>query len=174
MDSPKQRYTASIPGGVGFLLLDGREHEDRDLPRGPCLVARVVPPDGAGALPPQVALGAGDLARGVAALDRAVLQLLAPIEVSTMIGTSFSALASVPPEASNRSTWLRERSDGLGAYSPERGMWGQRRGADRHSRGRSARGCWAPHPRHRPAQTRSRRPVVGRPGEVRHPIVSRT
>src|SRR5665647_2592692 len=75
MDSPKQRYTASIPGGVGFLLLDGREHEDRDLPRGPCLVARVVLPDGAGALPPQVALGAGDLARGVVALDRAVLQL---------------------------------------------------------------------------------------------------
>src|SRR5665647_3103008 len=68
------------------------------------------------------------------------LPVLAPIEVSTMIGTPSSVLASVPPEASNRSTWSRERSDGLGAYSPVRGMSGEQWHDGVHSGGLSGSG----------------------------------
>ena len=48
--------------------------------------------------------------------------LLAPTVVSTMMGTPRIVLASVPPEASNRSACSRAHSDVDGMYSPLNGI----------------------------------------------------
>src|SRR3954454_1754325 len=52
------------------------------------------------------------------------LPLLLPRVVTMITGmpVSRSVLASLPPEASYASTWLRTHADGLGSYSPWRGM----------------------------------------------------
>ena len=46
-----------------------------------------------------------------------------PTVVSTMIGTPRSRLASVPPEASYCSAWVRAHSDVDGLYSPVSGIF---------------------------------------------------